>query len=105
MTTWGLQKALRIDVDLELEIALGLRPGGEPFAQIVRQIDIAQRLHQNPEPVAALDDGQRRFGGAEHLDALVDRRDGSKPARETLRGGAVAGGNDQAGEPAERRIA
>jgi hypothetical protein len=28
----ALQKALRIDVDLELEIAFGLGPGRQPFA-------------------------------------------------------------------------
>src|SRR6266849_3462877 len=32
------QKALRIDVDLELEVALGLRTDGEPLPQIVRQV-------------------------------------------------------------------
>ena len=40
------QKALRIDVDLELEIAFGLGAGRQPFAQIFRQIYIAQRFHQ-----------------------------------------------------------
>src|SRR6187551_1003731 len=72
----SLQKALRIDVDLQLEVALGLRTGGEPFTQVFRQVDIAQRLHQQPEAVAALDHGKRRFGWPQHLDALVDRRYG-----------------------------
>jgi NAD(P)-dependent dehydrogenase (short-subunit alcohol dehydrogenase family) len=40
------QKALRIDVDLELEIAFGLGAGRQPFAQIFRQIYVAQRFHQ-----------------------------------------------------------
>src|SRR4029078_13676857 len=82
----SIQKALRIDVDLQLEIALGLWTGGEPFAQVFRQIDIAQRLHQQAKPVAALDDGKRRFGRPEHLDALVDRGYRSQPARKPFGG-------------------
>ena len=35
------QKALRIDVDLEFQIALCLWSGIEPLAQIFRQIDAA----------------------------------------------------------------
>src|SRR5438552_13443305 len=68
------QKALRIDIDLELEIALCLWPRGEPFAQVLRQIDIAQRLHQQTEAIAALDHGERRFCRAQHLHPLIERR-------------------------------
>src|SRR3954467_6281905 len=50
----GSQKALRIDIYLQLEIALGLRPRGEPFAQIFRQVDAPRRLYQQAEAVAAL---------------------------------------------------
>src|SRR5438128_854917 len=39
----SLQKTLRIDIDLELKVALRLRTSGEPFAQILRQIDAARR--------------------------------------------------------------
>src|ERR1700686_5693472 len=98
------QKALRIDIDLELEIALGLRAGREPFAQIFRQIDAARRFYQQPETIAALDHRKRGFRRSQYLDPRVDRRDRSKPARETLRRGPVARRDDQARQPAERRI-
>src|SRR6202048_1183872 len=98
------QEALRIDVDLELEIAFCLRPRGEPFAEIFRQIDRTRRFYQETKTVAALDHGEWGFGRSQHLDARIDRRDRSKPARKTFRGGAVARGDDQAREPAERRI-
>src|SRR5215475_15848882 len=93
---FDLQKALRIDVDLELEIALGLWPGREPFAQIFRQVDVAQRLHQEAEAVAALDDGERRLRRTQHLHALVERRHRGKLARKAFRRRAVASGYDQA---------
>src|SRR6266403_371577 len=96
------QKALWID--LELEIAFGLRAGGKPLAQILRQIDAARRLHQQAEPIAALDHRKRGFGGSQHLDPLVDRRDRGQPARKAFRGGPIARRDDQAGEPAERWI-
>src|SRR5450432_1812560 len=99
------QEALRIDVDFELEVALGLRTGSQPFAQIVGQIDIAQRFHQYPKTIAALDHGERRFGGAQHLNSRIDRRDRGEPARKTLRRRPIARGNNQARQPAERRIA
>src|SRR5229473_8704193 len=95
-TAVSSQKALRIDVDLDLEIAPGFGGGGEPFAQIVRQIDGAQRFHQQAETIAALDHGERGFGGSQHLDPRVDRRDSSQLSRKALRRGPVAGGNDQA---------
>src|SRR6185295_15968576 len=79
----GLQETLRIDIDLELKIALGLRPRSEPFAQVVRQVDIAQRLHQQAKAVAALDHGERRLGRAQYLNALVERRDGGELACKT----------------------
>src|SRR5664279_1069176 len=77
-----LQEALRIDVDFKLEIALGLWTGGEPFAQIFRQIDIAQRFHQEPETIAALDHRERCFGRPQYLDPLVDR--GDRPTAESF---------------------
>src|SRR5258705_1664669 len=84
------QEALRIDVDLELEIAFGLRAGGKPLAQILRQIDAARRLHQQAEPIAALDHRKRGFGGSQHLDPLVDLRDRGQPSRKTFRDGPVS---------------
>src|ERR1700754_479541 len=86
----ALQKTLRIDVDLELEVALGLRSSREPLAKIFRQVDVAQRLHQETKTIAALDDRERRLGRAEHLDALVERRDRRELSRKTLGGRPVA---------------
>src|SRR5258705_12555861 len=98
------QPASRVDVDLELQIALGLWRGGKPLAQILRQIDAARGFYQKPETITALDHRERSFGGAQHLDPLVDRRDRGQPARIALPGGSIAPGNDQAGKPAERRV-
>lgn len=69
-----LQEALGVDVDLELEIALGLLGMRQPVAQIVRQIEITGRFEEQPEAVAALDDGERGFGRAEQQYALLTRR-------------------------------
>src|ERR1700730_14771748 len=66
-------KTLRIDVDRELDIALGFGCGGEPFAQIGRQVEAARRFDQQAEPVAAAHQRERRFGGAEHAHALLAR--------------------------------
>ena len=38
------QKTLRVDVDVELDRALRLRRGGEPVAQIGREVEGARRL-------------------------------------------------------------
>src|SRR6266702_3423207 len=99
-----LQKALRIDVHLELLIALRLWADGEPVAQIVRQIETARRLHQDAEAVATLDHGERGFRRAQHHHALVARRERNEAATKTFRARAIAGGDDQARKPAERRI-
>src|SRR5207248_2997613 len=98
------QKALRVDVDLELLIALRLRADGEPVAQIVREVEAARRFHQDAEAVAALDDGERRLGRPQHLYALVARRERNQPAAKPFRARTVARGDDQARQPSERRI-
>src|SRR6476659_8840699 len=92
-----LQKTLRIDVDLELEIALGLWACRKPLPQILRQIDAPGGFYQKPETIAALDHRKRGFGGPQHLDPWIDRRDRGQPARIALRSGSIARGNDQAG--------
>ena len=38
----ALQEALRIDIDLELEIACGLRRARDPVAHVVRKIHVAR---------------------------------------------------------------
>src|SRR5579872_3870908 len=55
------QKALRIDIHLELEIAFGLGATSQPLAQIFGQVEIAPRLRQQAKPVATLDDRERRL--------------------------------------------
>src|SRR5436189_4975874 len=99
-----LQKTLRVDIDLELEIAFCLWTCGEPFAQVFGQVDVAQRLHQQAEAIASLDHGERCFGRSQHLDALVERGNRCKLARKSFGGRPVAGGDDQARQPPERRI-
>ena len=72
-----LEKALRIDVDFELERALGLGRVRQPFAQIGREIEAARRLHQQAEAMAAAHHRERRLGGTEH--AHVARRAARPP--------------------------
>src|SRR5215472_6960250 len=45
----ALQEALRVDIDLEPDLALGLGRGGEPLAQIGREIEVARRLDEQAE--------------------------------------------------------
>ena len=42
---------------------------GEPGAQVGLHVDLARRLDQQAPAVAAADDGERRLGRAQHLDA------------------------------------
>src|SRR5207249_850116 len=53
-----LKKTLRIDIDLELEAALGFRRGGEPFAQIGREVVVARRFDQQPEAITPAHHGE-----------------------------------------------
>src|ERR1700759_4662680 len=100
-----LQETLRINVDFEFQIALWLRPRGEPVPQIIRQVEAARRFEQQAEAIAALDDRERRLGRSQQLHALVCGGDGNKLARVAFRGRAVAGRDDQARQPSERWIA
>src|SRR5690242_20258850 len=89
--TWMLpasQKALRIDVDFQLEIAFGLRCGGEPFAQIVRQVEAARGLQQQAEPVTALDHRQWCLRRTQHLHVLVTRGQRNEAPRKAFGAGA-----------------
>ena len=99
------KKALRIDVDFELERALRLGHSSKPFAQIGRKIEIARRFHQHAEAVAPAHHRERRFGGTEHAHLIVDRRNRGDFPRVGFGGVLVGAGNEQARQPAERRIA
>src|SRR6516164_10364723 len=99
-----LQKALRIDVDFELQIALRLWACGQPLPQIVREIEAAGGFEQQAEAVAALDHGERRLRRTQQLHMLVPRCRGGKAARKAFGGRAIPGGDNQARKPAERRI-
>src|SRR4051794_12635743 len=84
------QEALRIDVDFELEVALGLGCGGEPKPQIIRQVEAASGFQEQPEPIASLDDGERRLRRPQNLNPIVARRGRGQSAREAFRAGPVA---------------
>src|SRR4051812_8827152 len=53
----ALEKALRVDVHVELDIARAFGRGGKPFPQIAGEIEGTRRLHQQAEPVAAAHHG------------------------------------------------
>ncbi len=99
------EKALRIDVDFELERAFGLGRVGHPLPQVSREVIGARRLHQNPETMAPAHHGERRLGGSEHAHVVVDGRDRCDPARKSFGLVLVGARHQQAREPAERRIA
>ena len=60
------QKALRVDIDFELDVALVLGRGGEPRAQIGGKIKAARRFDQQAEAMAPAHDCKRRFGRPEN---------------------------------------
>ena len=66
MRTPSLQKALRVDVHLELDGALLLRRLRQPVAQIGREVVAARRFHENPEAMPPAHQSERRLGRAEH---------------------------------------
>ena len=71
----------------------------------MRQIEVARRLHQNPETIAPAHHRERRFGGAEHAHAVIERRRRGELARKAFGRVLVGARDDQAREPPERRIA
>src|SRR5438034_10516882 len=96
----GLQEALRIDIDLELEVSLGLGSRGEPVPQIIRQVETAGGFQQQPEPIASLDDGERRFRRPQDLNPIVAWRGRGQSSCEAFRAGPVARRYDQTCKPA-----
>ena len=97
-----LQKTLRIDVDIELDRALGLRRGGEPFAQISREIESARRFDQQAQAVTAAHQSKRRFGGAEHAHVVAAARRAPAPGRKFV--SCLSAPETTSREPSERRI-
>ena len=67
---------------------------------------LARRVDEEAEAVAAADDGERRFGRAEHHDRIARRR-GAAEARWRSLGAEARSGPETtiAGEPAEGRQA
>ena len=57
------------------------RQAGEPGAQIGLHVDLARRLDQQPPAVAAADDGDRRLGRPQHLDAFRPAARGGRSSR------------------------
>src|SRR3954453_23428339 len=99
------QKALRIDVDRDLDAAARFRGAGHPGAQVRLKIDLPLRLDEQADAVAAADERERGFGGAEHHDAKRRMGDAGEPAGLLLGLRASRRRNDERGEPPERRQA
>src|SRR5262245_51596612 len=68
----ALQKALRINIHFELQRALRLGCGSEPFPQIGGEVEAARSLDQQPKAIAAAHHRKRRFGGTQHANVVVD---------------------------------
>src|SRR5712691_5320131 len=64
----GLQKAVRIDIDLEAGRAAETHPA-EPVVQHCLQVDAALGLDQKAPAVAPAQDGERGGSRAEYADA------------------------------------
>src|SRR6266516_5000471 len=68
--SWNSQKALRVDVDLELDRPAALRRLGEPAAQIGGEIVTARRFDQQAQAMAAAHQRKRCLGRTEHVHAF-----------------------------------
>ena len=107
-----------VDIDGDPHAAFFRRPGGEPGAQESLQVRSARRPHEQPEPVAAANDRNRRLGGSEKGQLVWLRQAASRGQHKTLRwrqsmgsegerprmglgGGAILARHDQRGEPPE----
>src|SRR5688500_5943221 len=64
-----LQEALRVDVDGDLGAAARFRRARHPAAQVGLQVDLALRLDEQAEAIAAADQHDGRLGRAEHRHA------------------------------------
>ena len=54
------QKTLRIDIHFQPQLLRRLGRGGQPVAQIARQVEGARRLHQQAKTVTPPHDGERQ---------------------------------------------
>src|ERR687897_3176554 len=96
------QETLRVHVDRDPDVAPDLRAPGEPVPQVRLEVDVALGLDEEPEAVAAADQGEGRLGGAEHHCAGRRSGDLSHDPRVRLRGLALVRRYDEGREPAER---
>src|SRR5262245_28069509 len=99
-----LKKTLRVDVNVEADLALAPGRGGEPFPQIGGEIEATRGFHQQPEAMAAAHDGERCFRWSQHAHVLRRRRDSGEPARKEFGRRPLARRDEEAREPPERRI-
>src|SRR5262249_57456276 len=76
-----LKKTLRVDVNVEPDLALAPGRGGEPFPQIGGEIEATGGFHQQPKSMAAAHDGERRFRWSQHAYFLRRRRGSGEPPR------------------------
>src|SRR6187402_709726 len=79
-----LQEALRVDVDLHPHRAALFWPFGQHGADEALDVGPPLALDKQAEAVAAAEQGQRRFGGAEHEQITGLRRRAAQAARMAL---------------------
>ena len=102
---FGLEKALRIDIHLYLDIAPHFRPGFQHLADEALNIRLAVRPHHQPEPVTATDQRERCFRRAEDVNAFGVRKPRawvSASARE-LAETTIPASRPKGGKPARSR--
>src|SRR4051794_13540755 len=99
---WLSVKALRVDIDLDPEIAADAFGGAQPEADVAREVEVARTLRQKAHPVAAADHGDGGIRRPEQPEALGLRRCAQQPAGKAGGGVVFAGRNDQRRQPAER---
>ena len=101
----AITKALRIDVDRDPDAAARLGARAIQARRYALQVDLPLRLDEQADAVAAADERERRFGGAEHHDAARRIGDARQGAGVLLGLRRVGRRDDQRREPAERRQA
>src|SRR5262249_15694057 len=104
MLTEVSQKAVRVDVDVELDVTFGFCRARAPRAQIGGEIKSARRFDQKAKSVASAHDGKRCFRRTEHARIAAMRGGGGEPSGKAFCGRAVAGRDQKAREAAKGRV-
>src|SRR5262249_5166338 len=103
-TSSGLKKTLRVDVDVEPDLALAPGRGGEPFPQRGGEAEATGGLAHHREARAPAHAGERRSRWPQAAHVVCGRRGGGEPARKEFGRRPLARRDEQAREPTERRI-